>query len=657
VTEWGDAVTVQESYYELDWDGVRHGQDLAYIETPQKDMSLCTCDLTKFICDITADGGCGCDEDCKGFLPESLASLPEGTIENTVKYCADLDSANVGTHALGTATLEEEGFTLAAEFEENQLCVVQSNSPSLGNFYTDPGKAIQDSPSSVTASVTADHVMRVSIDAGDYSSETEQYTFATKSEPFVSTSDAYGYGDVLLADNDGAGCSGDPYGRSHMILPSVGLDGSCSDESGTFIGQSVSPTACVRRPAGTLEESCEYEFSAKPYVGRPDDQKTRCFRAQPSAQEPTKVEVVVRTHEATEDFEPLDWTRGGPVLIPETKYESNICKNAVAKVQYTVFHTGKGRVDEVVVELWYKNIEDPFAVQEFGVQYVMKDEFASFDEFAELTKDGFTKKRVERSGMPGYVPGSPVLSGRRATHTYLPDGAASGEEKQKVGVEEREGGMAVVGMGFGGRCIGGSRPVKYGHDAVGACNVALTRDELKTACDAQGNDDAPYGLYTPLFNPTDVVIGVFGDSDPTIPAEWIDLEQEGSDVPTAEWSEERGLCDRLVTGLSVTVYTAAVGNELQPQNKIVGAYYSYVTTSVQYARPVTQEIELRTVVTFVELPDRIMVEQVLATPRIVPTMPADFFYPFTLSTSGSTPNGGVPLLAVLVLSLLTARWW
>jgi len=495
--------------------------------------------------------------------------------------------------------------------------------------------------------------MRVSIDADDYSSETEQYTFATKSEPFTSTRETYGYGDVLLADNDGAECSGDPYGRSHLILPSVGFNGACSDETGTFIGQSVSPTICVRRPAGTLEASCGYEFSAKPYVGRPDDQKTRCFRGEPSATTPTTVSYRVRTHEGTEDFEPRGWIRDGAVLIPETSYDEDrkICENAVAKVQYTVIHNGRGRVDEVVVELWYRDIEDAFTVQEFGVQYVMKDDFPDFDEFAELTKDGSTKERVERSGMPGYVPGAPVLSGRRATHTYLVDG----EEKQKVAVEEREGGMAVVGMGYGGRCIGGSRQVKYGHDAVGSCNVVLTKDELETACDAQGNPDAPYGLYTPLFNTTGVVIGVFGDSDPTVPAEWIDLEQEGSDVPLAQWSES-GLCDGFVTGLSVTIYTAAVGNELQPQNKVVGAYHSYVTTSVRFEKPVAQEIELRTVVTFVELPDRIMVEQVLAAPRIVPAMPADFFYPFTLSTSGSTPNGGVPVLAVLVLSLLTARW-
>lgn len=157
------------------------------------------------------------------------------------------------------------------------------------------------------------------------------------------------------------------------------------------------------------------------------------------------------------------------------------------------------------------------------------------------------------------------------------------------------------------------------------------------------------------------MIGVFGDADPTKRAEWVTLVQEGGDIPRAQWSDDnqgQGLCERLVTGLSVTIYTAAVGNELQPQNKIVGAYYSYVTAPVRYEKPdaVRQEIELRTVVTFVELPDRIMVEQVLAAPRIVPTMPADFFYPFALSTSGSTPAGGVPLLAALTMSLLSARW-
>lgn len=651
--EWGDPVTVAESYYEIDWDNdVRPGQSLEYIETPQEDVPLCTCDLTNFICDITPDGGCRCDPDCLEFLPaEGIGSLPEGTIEKTVTYCADLDSANVETHALGVATLDEEGFTLSKEFEENQLCVIRTNSPSLGNFYTDPGKAIYDSPSSITSSVTADHIMRIDIDAGDYSSETETYTFATKSDPFVEARDFYAYGDALLAHNEDDECFA---GTPHLILPSTGLDGACSDETGTYVGQSESSTACVRRPASTLEESCAYAFSAKPYIGRPDDDKTRCFRAQPDATGHTKVSIKVRQHYGTEDYAPHCFQSScGPETIPETRYDdgSNVCKNAVAKVQYTVIHNGRGTVDDVVVELWYTDATETFIEQQFGVQYVMKSVFEDFDTFAEVSKDTATKERVERSGSPGYVPGAPVLFGREATYTY------GDPLKTKYAVEEREGGMAVVGMGYGGRCLGGAQQVKYGHDAVGACNVGLNRDDLQAACESQGPGTT---LYTPLFNSSDFVIGVFGDSDPTRRAEWVKLEQEG-DVPTGDWvcpDQLPCMCQRLVTGLSVTIYTAAVGNELQPQNKIVGAYFSYVTTSVRFDAPseqVEQGIELRNVVTFVELPDRIMKEQVLAAPRIIPTMPADFFYPFTLSTSGSTPNGGVPLLVVLTMCLLMAR--
>merc|ERR1712054_489775 len=205
--------------------------------------------------------------------------------------------------------------------------------------------------------------------------------------------------------------------------------------------------------------------------------------------------------------------------------------------------------------------------------------------------------------------------------------------------------------------MGGSRQVKYGHDAMGACNLELSKSELEDACRDQGTEDGVVKtLYTtgntPLFNATGFLVGVFGDSDPTKRAAWVELVQDGI-VEEAAWSDN-GLCDGLVTGLSVTIYTAAVGNELEAQNKIVGAYYSYITTPVRFERALPelrQAVELRTVVTFVELPDRIMVEQVLATPRIVPGLPADFFYPFTLSTSGTTPNAGMPLLTVLAASL------
>jgi hypothetical protein len=684
--EWGDSVAVQESYYEISWDDVRTDQSCPdglesggsdYCITPMDNtVATCTCDLTAFVCDVTAEGGCGCDPDCEdtaaGDFLLGIGLLPEGTIENTVRYCADLDSANVDNHAFGSATLEDEGFTLATEFEENQLCVVKENSPSLGNFYTDPGEI-----TSASASIETDHVMRISIDADDYSSVTNEYTFTAKSVSAPSSKEEYEYGDPLLALrspvctdlsdassctatggscvwNTGASppcsraveCSGGP---DHIVLPTVGLNGACSDETGTAFGQGTSPTSCVRRPTGTLEDVCEYEFSARPYVGSSDE--PRCFARKPDAKEPVQVVPRIRTHDGTVTLYPHDWTPASTSAIPETTYDAGakVCKNAVAKVQYTVTHNGRGVVSEVEVELWYKDVTDAFTTQEFGVRYVGPKTETALAQAA-------GNERLERSGMPGYLPGTPVLSGRLATDSFTRSG---GEEATKYAVEERVGGMAVVGMGHGGRCLGGARDVKYGHDAVGACTIALNRAELKTACEAQGTDSSGVTtLYTPLFNAADMVVGVFGDADPNKRAEWVELRQDGAVAP-ASWNEELGMCDRLVTGLSVTVYTAAVGNELEPQNKIVGVYHSYVTTPVTFAASnpnLRPEIELRTVVTFVDLPDRIMEEQVLAAPRIVPTMPADFFYPFTLSTSGAAPNGGVPLLAALAISLLLVRW-
>lgn len=39
-------------------------------------------------------------------------------------------------------------------------------------------------------------------------------------------------------------------------------------------------------------------------------------------------------------------------------------------------------------------------------------------------------------------------------------------------------------------------------------------------------------------------------------------------------------------------------------------------------------VELRTVVTFIEVPDKVLVEQVKPAPRLLPEFPDDMFYPF-----------------------------
>lgn len=176
-------------------------------------------------------------------------------------------------------------------------------------------------------------------------------------------------------------------------------------------------------------------------------------------------------------------------------------------------------------------------------------------------------------------------------------------------------------------------------------------------------------MYTPLLNGTDDHVGLFGDSNQYVMAEWIPIQQDGTVAP-GDWNSDTGVCTNLVTRMHLTLYTAAVGNVLAPQNKIVGAYRSYGTETVGHSGSdnLKQRMELRTVVTFVELPNRVLEEQVratapralrsarcltalvrcqvLATPRIIPKMPADFFYPFKLSTSGA--GSAAPLLVALI---------
>jgi hypothetical protein len=344
------------------------------------------------------------------------------------------------------------------------------------------------------------------------------------------------------------------------------------------------------------------------------------------------VTVQINTHDGTMDTNPHGYEYpAADSSYPTTEYDAGVCKNAVSKVHYTVEHNGNGRILSVEVGLWYTDITESFTEQEFSVQYVGPA----------TTSDWPAATRLQRSGMPGYLPGSEVLSGRVQQHTR-----DNGHEV--MAIEERQGGMAVVGMGQGGWCLGGQKPVQFMHDVVVACNVALDKSELQTACEEQGEDGGGVTtMYTPLLNGTDDHVGLFGDSNQYVMAEWIPIQQDGTVAP-GDWNSDTGVCTNLVTRMHLTLYTAAVGNVLEPQNKIVGAYRSYGTETVGHSGSdnLKQRMELRTVVTFVELPNRVLEEQVLATPRIIPKMPADFFYPFKLSTSGA--GSAKPLLVTLV---------
>lgn len=116
-------------------------QSLAYPVTEASDaISTCTCDRTELHCDVTLEGGCGCDLDCSAAeVARFTARLPEGAISNRVEYCdtegvLSLDTANLDS--LGRSTVGD--ITLFSEFVDTQLCVIKENDPTIGVYYTDP---------------------------------------------------------------------------------------------------------------------------------------------------------------------------------------------------------------------------------------------------------------------------------------------------------------------------------------------------------------------------------------------------------------------------------------------------------------------------------------------------------------------------------------
>ena len=640
-------------YYHVTWSEaatLTKPEDAEYQVTPQDNTvnwgglsdsrsAMCTCDLTKFSCDVTVSGGCACDPDCAAYTAHFTNTLPEGKVQSTLRYCsASVDSANLDLMDRANS----EGFTLNSQFVDDQLCVIKTNNPSLGTYYTDPGALT----SVDTIYSTQDtHLMQVSLDTGDFLSQTDQYTFAEQGSLAGAVQAAYGFGDPIMAFDGVSGGQCMAAAGRYMPFPTPGFSGECSDFSFASFGISEGPSLCIRRSMVALSQSCSTTFGAAAYVG--NSAKFPCVAAKPGATSGTVMTVVVRDHSSS---------TGTPVSagypLPNTSYDgaSGTCKNALDAVHYTVSHDSSRKITAVVAEVWFKDITETFATQNFTVSYVTWETSPS-----PAPMRGRSGLRSEKSGAPGYLVGALVLGGRVATTTTTDD---NGLTRDRYAIKQRVGGLAVVGMGEGGACSDGARSVRFMHDMVVACTKSLDRAQLKATCQSQGTTGGVANtIYNSLLNGTDSHVGVFGDASAEFVSDWIALKQDVA-VSAAQWTESTSSCEKLATEYRLTLFTAPVGSIQQPQAKIVGGFYSFGTDSVRFEQASAsslQALELRTVVTFVELPDKVLSEQLLEPPRLIPEMPADLFYPFTLElkTSGAGGlQGGRSLLLLLVLAVL-----
>jgi hypothetical protein len=624
------AAAIELSYYHIDW--TKPGtltpfSSAKYESTPQElsgwggpdgtRNAQCTCDLTASRCDITADGGCACDPDCTSnqLVSKFTSRLPEVQVSQKVKMC-DAGVTDVNLDIMGQDS--SDAFSITTEFVDSQLCVVKTNNPSQGTFYTDPGAL--KTVSTTYTTVQGGHLIQVGLDSGDHAAQIDQYTYAEETPALAETKSAYGIGDPIER-RSGASCSGSP-NAVHIEFPEAGFTGECSPRGVTAFGVDTGPSLCTRRDTRQLNESCAMVFSSARYVGTAA--KPPCFAASPDTAGPTAMKVIVRSTSPA----------GTQPLATSWDSASGTCRNAMEAVYYTVTHDTALKITGITAEVWYTDIQEGSLQQNFTISY----ETLASPPGATFPGRGLTARRLERSGAPGYVIGAHVLGGSAVTQIKQ----ESGVMVQRNAIRERVGGLAVVGMAPGGTCTDGARPVRFMHDTVTACWKSMDMSDLKAACENQGSlGGAQTSLFSDLMqNHTDSYVGVFGDAVGEHLADWVQIQQDAA-ISAAAWSETDKTCRGMVTEYRLNIFTAPVGNVQHAQNKIVGAYYSYGVDTVRFRQSnsqVQQAVELRTVVTFIEQPDKIMTEQLLKPPRLVPELSTDLFYPFTLTAPGTTSS-------------------
>lgn len=132
-------------------------------------------------------------------------------------------------------------------------------------------------------------------------------------------------------------------------------------------------------------------------------------------------------------------------------------------------------------------------------------------------------------------------------------------------------------------------------------------------------------------------MGIFGDSHPASQEDWLPLSLT---LPPAglerNWDATTQSCSNVLSGIRIDVLTADIGEVLRPLRKVVGAQLELSTQTVfarrcAIGRSCNTVFSISASASFTTLPPEGRIyEFVPQTPQIIPSLPADFFYPFYL---------------------------
>jgi len=540
----------------------------------------CLCDVTDGGCDT----GCCCDvDDCPydayragGFF----GCTTNGTVEEITGYttCSEqLVSTNIPP--------ENSGVVRAFGGENGLLCIVSENSPSSrGSYYRDPVEGTTLSTERVTREI--DTILPVQYQTW-LATDTDSSVYQTA---YQLDDPVQGDGCISAASSNGCASLAD------VLLPARSPDGGCDGQQLLSFLRDIPPFSCdLAATSSTLESVCGTTLDAG-FL-----QQTQ-IATLPSA-----------TTYATLTFEIEDTVTGSVSTgstPPATSSYDNVtgtCSNALLLYQLRLYVGTAGTIDQVTAYVRLGTLTTASWTQ-------MSPSYGAGFEYL----DQQTQVRGT-SGRPGYQRGLPLL---------IADGT-----------DLRREGLRMLPRTALGECASGTEGATQAlwREATAAtCIQRMTASQLQASCVPVAATMQPLIAALNLTAGTSLKIGIYGDSHPEMPADWVDLNVKYPSGNAAEleqsWFETEQECHNVLSGIHLRVLFTQVGSYSAPIEKVVGAELVIERRTVAAARCSLGEDCLTTLsvtatTTFVSL-DAERFDYVPDSPTVIPSLPYDFFYPF-----------------------------
>lgn len=582
---------------------------------PLKDIGKCSCDWHQGACDVN----CCCDVDCSKALNDSFDGHCKLTTSQQTLPLPVCVSKEViyKTNNLHYDTKTSDGLfcIYRNNYEEQKFFPTRDPLPSKSEI-----RSSTPSPSPSFERVLSSKSSLVDLTGVDSASglsleEAQKKAAFKDGDPLV----------VLRADD---ACA-------TFNLPHPGFTPSCLDSVPVLFLRDAKHS-CERQLANVTENCASLPFLNSSFYTDLRFLPGGIIRKQENS---TEYEVFACPPDA--DVKELVVDVSGQSCRPEYDDATQSCKNAVqdVKVEVKVNETD-GAIASVSMKFECGDVEGSASAVHKIKHFVV---------FTIVNKDGVIAASLPRSGNPGYLSGKPILAGilNKTDTTAADEGEATEDEGSQNSDTIRISSdsstwLSLPSPGIGGGCLSRHHLVLFNQNFIQTCNLDLAP---LANCSALQKE-----AFRVFLGPEAIPdrLGMFGNSDPQKPGDWIPIYDEKKPKPDSAASGETK-CRNMLKGVGIKILYANAGATINPQPKIIGVLRTFVTEEGIVDVSKDRAMTLRASVTFYDVTQN-PENYYNPAPVITAQVPSDFFYPLFRNNRASFIKGN------FCLSLLLGMW-